>query len=75
MLCIDIKGCEVDFEVRYGEEFDSMPSWCLEGDAVTNQLSCQKLQRLLMQPLSPGRMKKVVIKCKHTNIRLVTINK
>ena len=57
-----IKGCDVDFVEKFGEESDSMPSWCREGDAIINQLGCQKLQSLLMKPLSPGRMKKVVIR-------------
>ena len=71
ILFIDIKGCEVNFAVRSGNKIDSLPSWCLEN----NQLSCQKLQSLLLKPLSPGRMKKVFIKCKQSNIHLFTINK
>ena len=59
---IDIQGCEMDYEVRYGVIADSMPHWCRGGEAINNELECKKLRSYSIKPASPGRISKVILR-------------
>ena len=49
----------MDLEVRYGAIAGSLPQWCQEGEAIDNQLKCQKLREYSIKPVGPGRISKV----------------
>ena len=57
-----IKGRHLEYDKRYGAIRGSLPSWCKDDHARTNDGKCKKLRDYSIKPLKRGRMSKVILR-------------